>query len=68
MYRGGKKLGWSYPGAAYCQLIREVNKQKCLLWAKEYVEDPFYDVIWSDETSVQLETLAFALTLQVNRA
>ena len=56
IYRGRRALGWSYRGAAYCQLIREVNKQKGLQWAQTYVNDSFTDVIWTDETSVQLET------------
>ncbi len=56
IYRGRKDLGWSYRGAAYCQLIRDVNKQKRLQWAEQYIQDSFLDVIWSDETSVQLET------------
>ena len=56
VYRGRRELGWSYRGAAYCQLIREVNKQKRLQWAEQHVEDLFTDVIWTDETSVQLET------------
>ncbi len=56
IYRGRKELGWSYRGAAYCQLIREVNKQKRLQWAEQYIGDSFNDVIWTDETSVQFET------------
>ena len=56
IYRGRRELGWSYRGAAYCQLIREVNKQKRLQWAQQHVGDSFLDVIWTDETSVQLET------------
>lgn len=56
VYKGRKELGWSYRGAAYCQLIREVNKQKWLEWARQVIDDTFADVIWTDETSVQLET------------
>lgn len=56
IYRGRRELGWTSRGAAYCQLIREVNKQKRLVWAQQYAGDPFHDVIWTDETSVQLET------------
>ena len=26
-------LGWTFPGSAYCQLIRDVNKVKRLAWA-----------------------------------
>ena len=54
-----RSLGWTFRGSAYCQLIREANKQARLEWAKQYIdecEDGFLDVIWSDETTVQLET------------
>ena len=50
------QLGWIYRGSAYCQLIRDVNKQKRLEFATTYLHDTFNDVIWSDETTVQLET------------
>ena len=49
-------FGWTYRKAAYCQLITSSNIQKRLLWAKAHVADNFHDVIWSDETTVQLET------------
>ena len=29
---------------------------KRLEWAREHLEDDFEDVLWTDETSVQLET------------
>ena len=48
-----RALGWTYRGSAYCQLIREINKQKRLAWAKQYLneaEDGFDNVIWSDES------------------
>jgi len=54
-----KELGWTYRGSAYCQLIRHANKEKQLEWAKKYLdeaEDGFTDVIWSDESSIQMET------------
>ena len=54
--KGRKSLGWSYRGTAYCQMIREVNKQKRLQWALANQQNNFEDVIWSDETSVQLES------------
>lgn len=54
--RGRTSLGWTFRGSAYCQLIREQNKQKRLKWAKEHQIDDFQDVIWTDECSVQLET------------
>ena len=54
-----KELGWTFRGSAYCQLIRAVNMEKRLVWAKQYLdeaEDGFDDVIWSDESSIQVET------------
>ena len=53
--RNRRLLGWVYRGSAYCQLIRSVNKEKRLEWARNHLNDNFDDVIWSDETSVQLE-------------
>ena len=50
-----KQLGWTYRGAAYCQLIREPNKLKRLSWCMENQCTDFHNVIWSDETSIQLE-------------
>ena len=54
--RSRQMLGWIYRGSAYCQLIHTVNKQKRLEWAHTYLHDNFEDVIWSDETTVQLQT------------
>ena len=54
-----KELGWTFRGSSYCQLIRTVNKEKRLNWAKQYlgeVEDGFMDVIFSDKSSIQIET------------
>ena len=45
-------LGWTCCGSAYCQLIRDVNKEKWLTWAREHLEDDFSDVIFTDETTV----------------
>ena len=45
--------------SAYCQLIREANKVKRLAWARLHRNEAiqgFKDVIFADETSVQLET------------
>ena len=49
-------LGWTFRGSAYCQLIREANKEKRLLWARQHVGDDFENVVWTDECTVQLET------------
>ena len=51
-------LGWISKKTRYCALIREVNKEKRLLWCKERIEKndvDLDDVIFSDESSVQLE-------------
>ena len=53
-----QQLGWTHRRSAYCQLIRESNKLKRLDWARKYLEEGsagFRDMIFTDETSVQLE-------------
>ena len=49
-------LGWTFRGSAYCQMIRDNNKEKRLLWAQENMKLEFDNVIWTDESSIQLET------------
>ena len=53
-------LGWTFRGSKYCQLIRRQNKIKRFIWAcdnfTEAVNNGFSDVIWTDETTVQLES------------
>ena len=51
-----KQLGWIYRGSAYCQLICETNKQKWLEFALANLHDSFNDVIFTDETTEQLES------------
>lgn len=54
-----KRLGWTFRGSAYCQMLREANKVKQLNWARQYVHEAaagFLDVIFTDETSIQLKT------------
>ena len=51
-------LGWTFCGSSYCQMIREPNKLKRLEWAQMYAHEAacgFSDVIFTDETSIQLE-------------
>ena len=48
-------LGWTFRSSAYCQLIREANKVKRLEWSQRYKDDDFEDVIWTDESTIQLE-------------
>ena len=49
-------LGWTAKGTKYCQMIREVNKEKRLKWATENQDTSFENVIFTDETTVQMET------------
>jgi hypothetical protein len=51
-----EQLGWTFRGSAYCQLIRDVNKQKRLDWALTYQGDHFENVTFSDEASILTET------------
>lgn len=48
-------LGWTFRGSAYCQLIRNENKIKRLEWCERYKNEEFKDVIWTDESTIQLE-------------
>ncbi len=58
--RARSKLGWTFRGSAYCQLIREANKVKRLQWARDNlsaaVNSTFQDVVWTDERSAQMES------------
>ena len=54
--KGRRLLGWTRRGTAYCQLIRAPNRTKRLEWARQNLGGTFEDVIWTDETSVQMET------------
>ena len=43
-------------GTKYCQMIREVNVEKHLEWAKENIDDiDLNTLIFTDATTVQLE-------------
>ena len=54
--KGRHLLGWTSRGAAYCQLIRMQNQLKRKEWAVQNLGASFEDVIWTDETTVQMET------------
>ena len=54
--KGRRMLGWSWRGTAYCQLIRAANRVKRLEWARENIGMSFERVIWTDETTVQMES------------
>ncbi len=53
------KLGWTFRGSAYCQIIRAANKLKRFQWAEDHKDDAannrFEDVLWTDESSKMLE-------------
>ncbi len=54
--RNRRLLGWTYRGSAYCQRIRPINAQKRLVFEQAYLRDSFADIIWSDKSTIQLET------------
>ena len=49
-------LGWTFCGSAYCQMIRQANKEKQLEFAQTYREDNFENVIFTDESTIQLSS------------
>ena len=53
-------LGWTFRGSKYCQLVRHANKLKRFHWAVKYLPEVlnhgFQDVIYTDESTVQLES------------
>ena len=56
--RARKKMGLVFTRPHYCQLIRELNKRKCLLWCEflERSNENFRNVIFTDECMVQLDS------------
>ena len=57
--RARKHLGWISKKTTYYALVWEANKEKRLLWCQKRVEEnnlELNDVIFSDESSVQLES------------
>ena len=52
------ELGWVVSNPKYCQLIRDRNKEKRLIWCKKMSKEKeqFDDVLFTDESSVMLET------------
>ena len=55
--RQRQQLGWVCTRPHYCQLIRNMNKVKRLVWCLEQlrVKENFTNVIFSDECTIQLE-------------
>ena len=57
--RACKALGWSTKKTRYCALITEVNKEKRMTWCLDRIAGrdlQLSDVIWTDESSIQLES------------
>ena len=54
--RARKELGWIATRPKYCQLIRDANKEKRVLWCKERLDsnNQFAEVL-TDECSLQLD-------------
>ena len=50
-------LGWVNTRPHYCQLIRNLNKTKRLVWCREQlrVNEKFSNVVFSDECTIQLK-------------
>ena len=53
----GSTLRWTFRQNAYGQLIREANQIKRLESARKYKDNNFADVVFTDETTVQQESL-----------
>ena len=54
-----RALGWNSKKTRYCALISEVNKEKRMTWCLDRVavgDLELSDVIWMDESSIQLES------------
>ena len=49
-------LGWTFRGSAYCQMIREENNVKRLQYVRQYKDDNFDNVIWTNESTIQMES------------
>ena len=56
--RARRQLGWVATRPKYCQLVRQANREKRVLWCRECLrkKDKFDNVIWIDECSVQLDS------------
>ena len=70
--RARKKLGWVCTKPHYCQLIRDLNKQKRYLWCQflQSTNEKYENVIFTDECTVQLERhsrICFRRTRQCRR-
>ena len=53
--RARRILGWTFHGSRYCQMIRTQNKEKRRQWAHENLHNRFENIVWTDESMIQLE-------------
>lgn len=55
-----RNIGWESKKTKFCQLVRDVNKQKRLQWALTQIanKENFDDVIFSDESSFEAQRSA----------
>ena len=56
--RSRASLGWPFRGSSHRQMIRDASRMKRLEWALQHEtesESGFCDVVYTDETSIQLE-------------
>ena len=42
------QLGWTSKSTSYCQMIRDINREKRLAWARQHKDLTFEDVIYMD--------------------
>ena len=57
--RAGNAVGWSAKETWYCALISEISKEKRMTWCMDRIAErdlQLSDVIWTDESSIQLES------------
>ena len=51
-----KNFGWTSKATSYCKMVREANVEKRMEWALKNKKMWFLNVIYTDETTVQIET------------
>ena len=62
--RARRILGWTFHGSRYCQIIRTQNKEKRMEWACENLHKNFENIVWTDESMIQLENHCTFFCLQ----
>ena len=53
--RARKALGWTFHVSQYCQMLHNKSKLKQVKWAKANIRKEFKDVVWTDESMIQLD-------------